>query len=68
MSFDHIDRLGPEKLIELYESFLSKATRALVAHVQVDPDLDPLRDHPNFKAMVAAVELRLAAEEARAKS
>ena len=25
-----------------------------------DPDLDPIRDHPRFKAMLAAAETRLA--------
>jgi adenylate cyclase len=29
--------------------------------VRTDPDLDPVRDHPRFKAMFAAAELRLAA-------
>jgi len=27
---------------------------------KVDPDLDPVRDHPRFKAMLAAAEARLA--------
>jgi hypothetical protein len=30
-------------------------------HAKADPDLDPLRDDPRFKAMVAAAEARLAA-------
>jgi adenylate cyclase len=30
-------------------------------HAKADPDLDPLRDDPRFKAMVAAAETRLAA-------
>jgi adenylate cyclase len=30
-------------------------------HAKVDPDLDPLRDDPRFKAMIAAAETRLAA-------
>jgi hypothetical protein len=28
--------------------------------VKTDPDLDPIRDHPRFKAMLAAAEARLA--------
>jgi adenylate cyclase len=30
-------------------------------HAKVDPDLEPLRDDPRFKAMIAAAETRLAA-------
>ena len=30
-------------------------------HAKADPDLDPLRDDPRFKAMIAAAETRLAA-------
>ena len=30
-------------------------------HAKVDPDLDPLREDPRFKAMMAAAEERLAA-------
>jgi adenylate cyclase len=30
-------------------------------HAKVDPDLDPLRDDPRFKSMIAAAEARLAA-------
>jgi hypothetical protein len=31
-------------------------------HAKADPDLDLLRDDPRFKAMVAAAEARLAAQ------
>jgi hypothetical protein len=36
---------------------------AWLNHAKVDPDLDPLRDHPRFKAMVAAAEARLVGGE-----
>jgi hypothetical protein len=31
-------------------------------HAKIDPDLDMLRDHPRYKTMIAAAEMRLAAE------
>jgi adenylate cyclase len=47
-----IDLLGP-----VYEA----AYIDRLNHAKIDPDLDPLRDDPRFKAMVAAAEARLAA-------
>jgi adenylate cyclase len=37
-------------------------------HAKVDLDLDPLREHPRFKAMVEAAETRLAAAKARSSA
>ena len=38
-----------------------RAMRVDVMHwVRSDPDLDAIRDHPRFKAMLAAAEARLA--------
>jgi hypothetical protein len=37
-------------------------------HVRVDPDLNPIRENPRFKAMIAASEARLAAANAAAPS
>lgn len=48
-----LDMLGPA---------LAKAGAGLINHSKVDPDLDPIRDHPRFKAMMEAAEARLATE------
>jgi adenylate cyclase len=41
---------------------LNTATR--IRHVEADPDLDPVRDHPRFKKMVASAKQRLGMAEA----
>ena len=46
-----LDLLGP---------FLATASKTFLQHARIDPDLDPLRDDPRFKAMIAAAEARLA--------
>jgi len=35
---------------------------------KTDPDLDPVRDHPRFKAMFAAAEARVGAVVSRKRS
>jgi adenylate cyclase len=47
--------------IELLGPVFETMAIAWLNHAKVDPDLDPLRDHPRFKAMVAAAEARLSA-------
>ena len=47
-----LDMLGP---------VLLKSGPGLLAHAKVDPDLDALREHPRFTAMVAEAGARLAA-------
>ena len=49
-----------EEALDLLDPLFKKTTIELVDHAKVDPDLDPIRDHPRFKAMLAAAEARLA--------
>jgi adenylate cyclase len=49
--------------LDMLEPVLEKMAAGYLDHAKVDPDLDALRDHPRYKAMMDAVEARLAAEE-----
>jgi adenylate cyclase len=49
-----------EGAIELLGPFLAQASANFVKHSKVDPDLDPVRDDPRFKEMMAAAEARIA--------
>ena len=48
-----LDMLAPE---------IERATIGRLNHVKVDPDFAVVRDHPRFKAMIAAAEARLVTE------
>jgi adenylate cyclase len=48
-----LDMIGPA---------LESLAASFVNHAKADPDLDPLRDNPRFKAMIASAERRLIAE------
>jgi len=52
----------PDAALELLGPFFETAATGFLNHAKADPDLDPLRDDPRFKAMVAAAELRIAAD------
>jgi adenylate cyclase len=49
--------------LDMLDLFFEKAARGALDHAKVDPDLESLRDHPRFKAMLAAAEARAAAGE-----
>jgi len=48
--------------LEILEPLFARISTGLLNHAKVDSDLDPLRDNPRFKAMIAAAEARLSAQ------
>ncbi len=52
-----------EGALDMLEPLIPKLSAGFVQYLKIDPDLDPLREHPRYKAMMAAAEARLAAEE-----
>jgi adenylate cyclase len=54
-----------EAAIEILGPVFETAFINRLNHAKVDPDLDPLRGDPCFKAMIAAAEARLGAAAAR---
>jgi adenylate cyclase len=54
-----LDLLGP---------FFATVGNTFLQHARIDPDLDSIREHPRFKAMMAAAEARLAAGAQAAKA
>jgi len=55
-----------DEALDLLESFIDKMNQMLVTHVQVDPDLDSLREFPRFQELVERAKQRLAAADAQA--
>jgi adenylate cyclase len=48
-----------EAALEMLGPAFEKMGTGLINHAKIDPDLDPLREHPRFKAMLAAAERRV---------
>ena len=53
-----------DTVLDLLEPVLARDTAETVNWTKVDPDLDPVRDHPRFRAMMARADERLAREGA----
>jgi len=54
------DRLNDkEAALEMLGPAFEKMGTGLINHAKIDPDMDPLRDDPCFKAMLGAAEKRL---------
>jgi len=45
--------------LELLEPVLAQCSASMIRHLHQDPDLDPLREHPGFRAMVEAAAHRV---------
>jgi adenylate cyclase len=53
----------PETALEVLVTVFEKIAHGMLNLAKTDPDFDALRDDPRFKAMIAAAEARLAAED-----
>jgi adenylate cyclase len=54
-------KVGPDTAFELLEGIQTKVNRGWLGWMDVDNSLDPIREHPRYKAFHAAVEARLSA-------
>ena len=52
-----------EGAIDLLEPYFANASSPQIGHVEVDPDLNVLRDHPRFQALLAEAKARLVAAD-----
>ena len=48
--------------LEMLRPALEQMGTGMINHAKVDPDLDPIRDDPRFKEMLAAAEERVSPE------
>jgi adenylate cyclase len=56
-----------EGTITLLAPYLEGASASELEHLTIDPDMDPVRDDPRFKALIAKTQARLAAYGAEAR-
>jgi adenylate cyclase len=55
----------PDASLDVLGPVLENVASSFLSHIKVDPDFIRLRDNPRFKAMIAAADARLAAENDR---
>lgn len=48
-----------ESALDLLEPYLATASLSQVTYTEADPDMDAVRDHPRFQAMIAEARQRL---------
>jgi adenylate cyclase len=61
LTFRNADLEGALDLLETYFGRLQSPGN--LHHAEIDPDMDPIRESPRFKAMIAAARKRLGIEE-----
>ena len=51
--------------MDLLEQYFERLqSPAYIRHAEIDPDMDPIREHPRFVAMIASAKQRLGMAEA----
>ncbi|MGQ0741725.1 MAG: TPR end-of-group domain-containing protein [Alphaproteobacteria bacterium] len=63
-----VDLHDAEAGLDLLEPLFERLSTELITWAKSDPDMDSVRDHPRFKAMMANAEARLAGGQARAQT
>jgi adenylate cyclase len=61
LTFRNADLDGALDLLDTYFERLQSPGN--LHHAEIDPDMDPVREHPRFKAMVGAARKRLGLEQ-----
>jgi adenylate cyclase len=66
LTFRNLDLDGALDLLEQYFDRLESPGN--IHHAEIDPDMDPVRNDPRFKTMLASAKRRLGVEELKPAS